>query len=217
MNSRELPSVPTGELLHALTHGLKELDIEVGQAQSELLLRYLNLVVKWNRVHNLTAIREPLDMVSLHLLDSLAIVPFLRARSILDVGTGAGLPGIPLAIAMPESRVTLLDTSSKRTAFLTQAVSELGLDNASVVNARVEQWQGGPFDIIVSRAFSELRDFVEASQHLLVAGGTFAAMKGVRPDAEIAELPPSFFVTRVEALKVPGVNAERHLVMIGKA
>ena len=217
MNSRELPTVPTGGLFHALTRGLKELDIELGQAQIELLLRYLNLVVKWNRVHNLTAIREPLDMVSLHLLDSLAIIPFLRAGSILDVGTGAGLPGIPLAIAMPESRVTLLDTSSKRTAFLTQAVSELGLNNASVVNARVEQWRGGPFDVIVSRAFSELRDFVEASQHLLAAGGTFAAMKGVRPDAEIAALPQSFFVTRVEALKVPGVNAERHLVMIGKA
>lgn len=217
MNSRELPPVPTGELFHALTRGLKELDIELGQAQIELLLRYLNLVVKWNRIHNLTAIREPLDMVSLHLLDSLAIVPFLREGTILDVGTGAGLPGIPLAIAMPESRVTLLDTSSKRTAFLTQAVSELRLGNASVVNARVEQWHGGPFDVIVSRAFSELRDFVEASQHLLAAGGTFAAMKGVRPDAEIAALPQSFLVTRVEALKVPGVNAERHLVMIGKA
>lgn len=217
MNSRELPSVPTGEMLDVLTHGLKQLAIELGQLQIELLLRYLKLVIKWNRVHNLTAIREPLDMVSLHLLDSLAIVPFLREGAILDVGTGAGLPGIPLAIAMPESRVTLLDTSSKRTAFLTQAISELRLDNASVVNARVEQWHGGPFDVIVSRAFSELRDFVEASRHLLAAGGTFAAMKGVRPDAEIAGLPQPFFVTRVEALKVPGVNAERHLVMIGKA
>jgi 16S rRNA (guanine527-N7)-methyltransferase len=205
------------DLADALTDGLGRLGLEFAGRQIELLIRYLELIVKWNRVHNLTAIREPMKMVSLHLLDSLAIVPLVRAKKILDVGTGAGLPGIPLAIALPESQITLIDTNSKKSAFLTQSVNELQLDNVSVVNARVEQWQGGSFDVIVSRAFSELRDFVEVSRHLLAPDGVFAAMKGAKPTSEIAALPASFAVREIEELRVPGVDAERHLVMIGKA
>lgn len=200
-----------------LTDGLARLHLVLEQRQIEQLIRYLNLIVKWNRVHNLTAIRDPLSMVSLHILDSLATARFLKVGSILDVGTGAGLPGIPLAIVNPDSKVTLIDTSSKKTAFLTQAISELRLDNVVVVNARVQQWHGGPFDAIVSRAFSELRDFVAVSHHLLGPEGLFVAMKGVHPRVEIDELPQAYVVKKVEALEVPGVNAERHLVMIGKA
>jgi 16S rRNA (guanine527-N7)-methyltransferase len=161
-------------------------------------------------------VRDPSQMVTQHLLDSLAAVPaFATARQVLDVGAGGGLPGIVLAIAIPEVKVSLIDTVHKKTAFLTQVKAELGLDNVSVHTGRVEQLQvSQPFDVITSRAFAELKDFITWSSHLLAADGCFIALKGVRPDDEIARLPQGWKVTGMQSLKVPGLDAERHLVQI---
>lgn len=188
------------------------------QSQGKLAA-YLELIVKWNRVHNLTAVREPEQMVVLHLLDSLSVLPHLGgAKSLLDVGTGAGLPGIPLAIARPELEVTLLDSSHKKAAFLTQAKAELGLANVDVVCERVEQWKPGRvFNVVVSRAFSDLADFVSQAGHLVAPAGQMLAMKGVHPFDEIAKLPASHRVAGVVELSVPTLEAKRHLVFLKAA
>ncbi len=192
--------------------------IKPGQGTITTLIRYLELMLKWNKVYNLTAIREPERMVSHHLLDSAAILPHLPDEEILDVGTGPGLPGIPLAILRPATRITLLDTNQKKTAFLRQAVGDLGLRNVEVVCDRVEAWATDRrFRLITSRAFSELADFVLSAGRLLAEGGRFAAMKGVYPQNEIDRLPPDFRAVQVVELHVPGVEAARHLVMIGRA
>lgn len=192
-----------------------QLGLSLSPQQHDALLNYVALMQKWNRVYNLTAIRQPERMISHHLLDSLAIVPHIRVTNVLDVGSGAGLPGIPLAIARPNVSVTMLDSNQKKTAFIQQAITELGLRNAQVVNERVEHWQASrPFDVIVSRAFADLSDFVTQTRHLLAPGGEFVAMKGQRPDAEIARLPEAFKVMRILELVVPGLEAERHLVFI---
>lgn len=157
-------------------------------------------------------------MVSQHVLDALAVLPFIRGQQLLDVGSGAGLPGIPLAIASPERSVTLLDSSHKKAAFLQQTVTELGLANAHVRRERVEHWQPGiRFDVIISRAFAELAEFVIAAAHLLAASGVLAAMKGVYPNEEIARLPDGFRVRAVHRLTVPGLAAARHLVLVERA
>lgn len=198
-----------------LTRGIAALRLPLDGAQQDQLMRYVALLHKWNRVYNLTAVREVERMVSHHLLDSLAILPHVDGANVLDVGTGAGLPGIPLAIARPQLPVTLLDSIQKKTAFLQQAVGELGLKNASVVCDRVELWKSPQrFDVIVSRAFAELADFVSQSAHLLAPGGVFIAMKGVKPVEEIARLPGGFRMQNVVRLDVPGLDAERHLVFI---
>jgi 16S rRNA (guanine527-N7)-methyltransferase len=184
-------------------------------AQTATLDRYLDLLEKWNRVYNLTAIRDRSRMVTHHLLDSLAVLPHLRGPHVLDVGSGAGLPGIPIAIAGPSLRVTLLESNHKKSAFLTQAVAELQLANAAVVTERVEAWQTDQrFDTIVSRAFAELGEFVTLSGRLLAPGGILAAMKGVHPFEEIERLPQGFAVQQVIPLHVPGLDAERHLVLV---
>jgi len=201
-----------------LRRGLLALGVGLSDAQIERLERYLALLEKWNRVYNLTAIREPERMVTYHLLDSLAILPHVRGPRVLDVGSGAGLPGIPLAIASPGLAVTLLDSSHKKAAFLQQAVAGLELANATVVTARVESWQtDARYDTIVSRAFADLGEFAAAAAHLLATGGTIAAMKGVHPHDEIERLPAGLRLREVLKLDVPLLDAERHLVLVEPA
>jgi 16S rRNA (guanine527-N7)-methyltransferase len=168
-------------------------------------------------VYNLTAIRETEKMVSHHLLDSLGVAPHLHAKGLLDVGSGAGLPGIPLALARPDMHVTLLDSNHKKAAFLNLVVMELELKNAEVCSERVESWQAqNGFDVIISRAFSDMDEFVRLTRHLLAPGGMFAAMKGLHPYEEIEKLPPGCKVQQVLPLAIPGVEGARHLVLIGQ-
>jgi 16S rRNA (guanine527-N7)-methyltransferase len=207
-----------GALAQLLIAGIRELDLDLSEPQIDKLLDYLALLAKWNAVYNLTSVRDPVQMVTLHLLDSLAAVPaFDGATSVLDVGAGGGLPGIVLAIARPSLKVALIDTVHKKTAFLTQVKAELGLANVTVHTARVEQLQvPHKFDVITSRAFADLSDFVNWSGHLLADGGQFIALKGVAPPDEQQRLPQQWVVTELRQLKVPGMNAERHLVFIKK-
>ncbi|MBI3230936.1 MAG: 16S rRNA (guanine(527)-N(7))-methyltransferase RsmG [Burkholderiales bacterium] len=200
----------------ALQDGIQQLGLQLNASQVEQLLAYLALLQKWNKVYNLTAVREPMQMLTHHLLDSLAAIPaFVGAKRVLDVGAGGGLPGLVLAIAQPETHVTLIDTVHKKTAFLTQVKAELGLANVSVQTGRVEQYQAPQlFDVITSRAFAELADFVNWSGHLLAEGGQFIALKGVDPDTEKQKLPAQWQVAKVEALQVPQLDAARHLVFI---
>jgi len=202
-----------------IAEGLSAMGLDLPPESHAKLAAYLSLLAKWNRVHNLTAVREPEQMVALHLLDSLAILPQLgTAATLLDVGTGAGLPGIPIAIARPQMAVTLLDSSHKKTAFLAQAKAELGLPNVTVVCERVERWTPpGRFDVVVSRAFSELADFVSQSKHLVAPDGVLLAMKGVHPFDEIAKVPASHRVDGVVELRVPSLDAKRHLVLLKAA
>jgi 16S rRNA (guanine527-N7)-methyltransferase len=189
--------------------------LRLADAQVATLERYLDLLEKWNRVYNLTAIRERDRMITHHLLDSLAVLPHLHGKRVLDVGSGAGLPGIPLAVADASLQVTLLESNHKKSAFLNQAVGELRLTNARAVTERVEAWRTAErFDTIVSRAFTELAEFAALSRHLLAPDGVFAAMKGVHPFEEIERLPPGFRVQQVVQLHVPGLDAERHLVLV---
>jgi len=204
-----------------LAEGIASLGLVLDSRQQAALLDYLALLSKWNGVYNLTAIRDPRQMLIQHVLDSLAIVPHLAklgpSNSVLDVGTGGGLPGMVLAIALPSWRVTLNDIVHKKTAFLTHAKGALGLSNVTVVTGRVETLRAGievaaPFDAVVSRAFAEMVDFVAVARHLVAPGKSLWAMKGVRPDGEIARLPQDVKVVRVIALDVPMLDAERHLV-----
>ena len=198
-----------------LAEGISGLGLVIPQDTQKGLLAYLNLIAKWNRIYNLTAIRDVAVMVSAHLLDSLAVVPHFSAQTILDVGSGAGLPGIPLAMVWPQSQVTLLDGNQKKTTFLRQAAIELGLKNISVVCERVESWHPeSPFDLVISRAFSELPEFVKVATKLCKAGGTLAAMKGAYPREELEQTTTGCTVRKVIPLHVPGLNAERHLVLI---
>lgn len=199
-----------------LKRGLLALGLTLDAPTQQRLLDYIALIDKWNRVYNLTAIREPEKMVSHHLLDSLAVAPHLHAARVLDVGSGAGLPGIPLALANPDMQVTLLDSNHKKAAFLNQAVIELKLKNAAVCAERVESWQTEDrFDVIISRAFSDMGEFVRVARHLLAPGGVFAAMKGLHPYEEIDKLPPECRVQQVLPLAIPGLEGARHLVLIG--
>jgi 16S rRNA (guanine527-N7)-methyltransferase len=199
-----------------LERGFAALGLELRADERARLERYLDLIEKWNRVYNLTAIRDRERMVTHHLLDSLAVLPHVKGPRVLDVGSGAGLPGIPLAIANAGLQVTLLDSNHKKTAFLRQAVAELALGNATVETERVESWRtSARFETIVSRAFSDLGEFVAASGRLLAPGGIIAAMKGVHPSDEIERIPGGFQVVNVVKLAVPGLGAERHLVIVG--
>ena len=201
-----------------LGEGLATLQIALTLAQQETLLDYIALLEKWNRTYNLTAVREPARMLGLHVLDSLALLPHLGAATrVLDVGTGAGLPGIVLAIAAPELKITMLDSLQKKTTFVQQAINELGLKNASVICERVENFRPTEsFDVVTSRAFAELGDFVNGAGHLVAPEGRLIAMKGVHPHDEIARLPAGFQVERVIPLQVPQVEGQRHLVVVKK-
>jgi len=211
-----MPIFDRPALTRMLTEGACALKLDLSEHQLVQLMDYLALLCKWNSVYNLTAVRDPAQMVTQHLLDSLAVVPaFAEARCVLDVGAGGGLPGIVLAVARPDIKVSLIDTVQKKTAFLTQVKAELGLSNVTVYNARVEQLQvPHKFDTITSRAFAELADFVTWSAHLLEEGGCFIAMKGVLPMEEIARLPAGWIAAEVRPLQVPDMDAERHLVFI---
>jgi len=199
-----------------LKRGLIGLGLTLDEETQQRLLDYVALIDKWNRVYNLTAIRDPEKMISHHLLDSLAVAPHLSAKRLLDVGSGAGLPGIPLALAKPGMHVTLLDSNHKKTAFLSQVAIELRLNNIEVCAERVESWRTQEkFDVIISRALSDMSEFVQTTRHLLAPGGVFAAMKGLHPYEEIGKLPAGFTVRQVLPLSVPGVEGARHLALIG--
>lgn len=198
-----------------LARGLAELGLEVSGQSQQKLLEYLVLIQKWNKVYNLTAVREPQKMLAHHLLDSLAVAPHVSARTILDVGAGAGLPGIPLAVALPDKAVTLLESSHKKCAFLKQASIDLALGNIEVACTRLETWQPGrTYELVISRAFAELEHFVAAAGRFCAETGALAAMKGVYPAEEIARLPAGYRVQAVHNLRVPGVSGERHLVLV---
>lgn len=198
----------------ALRGGLAELGQPLADAAQAKLLAYVELLAKWNRTYNLTAIRDPQQMISHHLLDSLAVRPYLPAGALADVGSGGGLPGIPLAIAEPNRSVTLNDANHKKVAFLQQAVIELHLANAQVHTGRVEAWRPAhPFACVIARGFAELAQFVASCRHLVRAGGVLAAMKGVNPKDEIARVPANVECRDVHRLQVPLLGAERHLVL----
>ena len=209
---------------------------EGGDAIASALHQFLDLMLKWTRVYNLTAITDRKQMITHHLVDSLAIIPSLDRLLVgqdhprlLDVGTGAGLPGIPMALARPDWRLTLVDSNSKKTAFVTQVTAELGLTNVTVITSRVEHHQPHPlqrsdqphhnatsatYDAIVSRAFASLNDFVTGTRHLRAPDGSWVAMKGVVPQSEIDALPDDIECTAIVPLDVPGLDAERHLILM---
>ncbi len=198
-----------------LNCGLETLAITLSTQQKNCLINYLLLIEKWNKSYNLTAIKKPEDMLVLHLLDSLSIAPFLEGEYFVDVGTGAGLPGIPLAIALPEQQFTLLDTNSKKTRFLLQVKAELALDNVQVVKARAEDFTPlKKFDGVLSRAFTSLREMLVYTQALCAEQGSFYAMKGLYPEKELRDLPKGFNVKACYTLAVPDLEGERHLVVI---
>ena len=205
------------KLKEILSNGLRQLNLAqpVDENQQAKLIKYVELLNKWNKTYNLTAVRKPEQMVTRHLLDSLSICPYLRGKSILDVGTGAGLPGIPLAIIFPERQFTLLDSNNKKTRFVVQAVSELELPNVDVVQSRVEEYKpNASFDTITTRAYSAIGVMVGQTSHLMANDGVFLAMKGANPIAEIDELPSNYVVKESHVIKVPGLEEERHLLEI---
>jgi len=225
-------------LAHQLQEGLAALGLDLPAATQSRLLAYVALLKKWNRTYNLTAIRDESEMVTQHLLDSLSMLPALAesalagprsgapvtqsegrqspARLWADVGSGAGLPGIPLAIVRPDLDMTLIEAVAKKSAFQRQAKIELGLSNVSVVSGRVETLPGGRFDAVVSRAFAELADFVNLAGHLLTQHGRLYAMKGLAPEDEMRRLPPGWAVLDCVRLSVPGLDAQRHLIVLEK-
>ncbi|WP_346841387.1 16S rRNA (guanine(527)-N(7))-methyltransferase RsmG [Metapseudomonas otitidis] len=210
-------SLVTSRHAEELTQGAATLGVALDSRQHELLMGYLALLIKWNKAYNLTAVRNPDEMVSRHLLDSLSVVPFVaeRGNDWLDVGSGGGMPGVPLAILFPERRFTLLDSNGKKTRFLTQVKLELGLDNLGVVNARVEAFRPQqPFAGVVSRAFSALEDFANWTRHLGDRDTHWLAMKGLRPDDELARMPDDFKVEAEHTLAVPGCQGQRHLLIL---
>ncbi len=201
-----------------LADGLNELDIALNAGQQRRLLDYLDLLLKWNRIYNLSAIDDPQSGVARHLLDSLAVAPYIDGEQLLDVGSGGGLPAIPLAIAYPDRPFTLLDSNGKKSRFLVQAKGELRLDNLNVVHSRIETYDPGwRFDTILSRAFASLQDIIRLTGHLLGDEGIVMALKGRLDPAEIGAIPQGYKMTRTIALCIPGLEQEqRHLLIIGR-
>ena len=201
-----------------LEDGIYELELEERLGGDELLMEYVTELMNWNRVYNLTSVRKPTDIVTRHILDSLTILPYLHGERILDIGTGAGLPGIPLAIASPEREFVLLDSSSKKLRFVQQTLGILNLDNVTLEDSRVEEFQTEAlFDTVICRAFSDLPDFYRYAARLCNAGGRMLAMKGVYPMTEVECLDDKSVIDDVVSLKVPGLDAERHLVIMHAA
>ena len=193
------------------------IDASLTQEQQQKLEQYLELLIKWNKTYNLTAIRDRQKMVTHHILDSLSVIPYLQGERLIDLGSGGGLPGIPAALLYPEQSVVMLDSNVKKTRFIQQAILELGLKNASVVHSRVEQFQPEqPFDTVVSRAFTSLSQFLRYAKPLLSEGGRVVAMKGKWPEPEGGEVIEGFELEQVVPITVPGIDAERHLVICRK-
>ena len=202
----------------ALVAGLSALELDADIATRAMLAQYIALLDKWNRTHNLTAIRDPEQMVTHHLLDSLAVLGHLPKQAhlrVLDIGSGGGLPGIPLAIARQDWRIVLLDSNHKKAAFLRQAAIELKLANVEVCAVRVQDYIADfLFDVVISRAFSDLATFAAVARRLVARGGRLVAMKGLFPHEELRELPPDIVVAEVPAIRVPGLDVQRHLVIM---
>ena len=195
--------------------GLQQLNCEVSEYQLEQLQSYLKLLQRWNKIYNLTAVRNPDDMLPLHIFDSLAVAKYIQGDNCLDVGSGAGLPGIPLAIMQPERQFTLLDTNGKKTRFIQQAIIQLKLSNAKVVQARVESWQTETkFSSIISRAFASIKDFVDGTANHLDDNGVLYAMKAQLSPDELNGLPKGFELVKTRPLAIPTIEAERHLLEI---
>jgi len=208
----------SNNLSNLLEQKLKSANYVVTAEQHEKLLNYIELLHKWNQTYNLTSVRDPQDMITQHILDSLSITPYLHGKRLLDVGTGAGLPGIPLAITQPGRHFTLLDSNGKKTRFLIHAQQQLGLNNIEVVQTRVEQYQPEYcFDSIMSRAFSMIKDFLEKTEHLCRKDGHFLAMKGQYPAEELNKLGKQFTVKEAHSIKVLHLDAQRHLIEIVKS
>ena len=205
-------------LERTLVDGARQLGIAIGPAQAESLLRLIAELAEWNRRFNLTAITEPADMVRKHLLDSLSVWPFLRGTRVADVGSGAGFPGLPLAVVDLARQFTLIEATGKKARFVQHAAELLGLGNVEVVRARAEAWRAlQPFDCVVARALGQLADFIGVAGHLCSREGRLLAMKGRRPDAEMAGLPAGWRVVAVHGVRVPGLAAARCIVELGRA
>lgn len=210
-----MSSMVTPQHAEELSRGAHELGVKLSESQHAQLLAYLALLIKWNKAYNLTAVRNPDEMVSRHLLDSLSIVPFIEGQRWLDVGSGGGMPGIPLAILFPEMNISLLDSNGKKTRFQTQVKLELKLGNVEVIHSRAESFQPElPFDGIVSRAFSSLEDFAGWTRHLGDTHTRWLAMKGLHPTDELVALPADFHLDSAQALTVPGCQGQRHLLIL---
>ena len=215
------PTPDIDALRPALESGLRTLGLDAALAAP--LLAYLALLVRWNATYNLTAIRDPREMVAKHLLDSLAMHPYVDAIAsaggrLADLGTGPGLPGIPLAIAKPGLQVSLVESNGKKVRFLREAIRKLGLTNAEAVESRIEAFDApGRFDAITARALATLPLILESGGHLLRPGGVLLAMKGVVPSEEIAALPEGWVVREMHPMRVPGLDAERHLIVVAAA
>lgn len=199
-----------------LRRGIDQLGLALPDEVLTRLLDYQALLQRWNATYNLTAVRDPAEMITRHLLDSLAILPYVHGTTLADLGTGAGLPGIPLAIAAPQRAVLLVDANGKKVRFLREAIRTLKLERVKAVQARVETVTG-QFDCITARAFASLADMLAWGGQLLAPGGEWLAMKGRAPDAELEALPPGFTVRATHALAIPGLQAERHLVVLARA
>ena len=199
-------------LLQQIQQGCDDLALTLSEKQRQQLLSYVMLLAKWNKVYNLTSVRDIDVMVSRHLLDSLTVLPFLVGHSLLDVGSGAGLPGIPIAIARPDLAVTLLDSNSKKTRFLQQAKAELELDNVSVIHERIEQASLPEFDLVTARAFSTLADIIDLTERHCHDASRLLLMKGVYPEEELMRVTGGFKLESVHVLEVPGYEGQRHLV-----
>lgn len=195
-----------------LADGIHKMGLDVSTQAKQQLLQYLALLQKWNKVYNLTAVRDPQEMVTLHLLDSLSVLPYIKGHNLLDVGSGAGLPGVVIAICKPDLQVTTIDTVQKKAIFMRQVKGELGLDNLSVVHARVEAHHPQqPYDQVISRAFSEIALLMQLTKHLIAKGGEWLAMKGLVPTQELAVLAEK--PKAIVPLQVAGLEAQRHLLI----
>lgn len=200
-----------------LQQGMRDMGLDLPPPAAEKLLSFLQLLDKWNQAYNLTAVRDPEQMVPRHLLDSLSVLPYLQGPRVLDIGSGAGLPGIPLALARPDIEFTLLDSNAKKTRFITQALHELGLKNVAVAQVRVEKFHPvEKFDTLIARAFASIPDMLAASRHLCAPHGRYLLMKGVFPREELAAVTDGYR-SEVKALTIPGLDAARHLVILAPA